>query len=246
MKATFLGAIKSRWNPHELMTALLIFGISIFAGFLGSLLGLGGGAILIPALTLGFGIHIRYAVGAGLIAAIATSSGAAASYVRERMTNIRIAIFLEIATTLGALVGVWVSGFLKSDVLYVLFGMVLLHSAYMMGRKGDASSRSESLGSRVEDPWANRFRLNRSYPDASLRREVAYQVTQVPLGFLYMVMAGVLSGLLGIGSGLLKVLAMDRTMGLPIKVSSATSNFMIGVTAAASAGFYFLRGGRDS
>jgi hypothetical protein len=227
------------------MDSLLIFGISLFAGFLGSILGIGGGAVLIPALTLGFGIHIRYAVGASLISVIATSSGAAASYVRDRLTNIRVAIFLEMATTLGALVGVMISGFLKSDRLYVIFGVVLFHSAYLMSRKrendsGASSSPSQRRG--IEDFWANRLRLNSSYPDGRTRREVEYQVSHVPLGFLYMIMAGVLSGLLGIGSGILKVLAMDRAMGLPIKVSSATSNFMIGVTAAASAGVYFLRG----
>ncbi len=224
------------------MESFLIFGISIFAGFLGAILGIGGGAVLIPSLTLGFGIHIRYAVGASLISVIATSSGAAASYVRERLTNIRVAIFLEIATTLGALLGVGLSGFLKSKLLYVIFGLVLLQSAYLMSRKREDSAPSGSDPEFAENAWANRLRLNSSYPEGPSRREVAYRVTQIPLGFLYMVMAGVLSGLLGIGSGVLKVLAMDRAMGLPIKVSSATSNFMIGVTAAASAGVYFLRG----
>lgn len=228
------------------MISLEIFGISILAGILGAILGIGGGAILIPALTLGFGFHIRYAVGASIISVLATSSGAAASYVRERMTNIRVAIFLEIATTLGALGGVGLSAYLKSNVLYVIFGLVLLQSAYLMAKKSATAAATEGLPQGktlvVEDAWASRLRLSGSYPDGAERREVVYQVTRVPLGFFYMLLAGMLSGLLGIGSGILKVLAMDRAMGLPIKVSSATSNFMIGVTAAASAGVYFLRG----
>lgn len=217
---------------------LLLFATSVFAGTLGAILGLGGGIILVPAMTLGFGIPIRYAVGASIVSVIATSSGAAAAYVRDRMTNIRLAIFLEIATTTGALAGAVLSGLIRPRYLYLIFAAVLLQSAYLMvRRKGQAEG-----GATQAHPWAIRLKLNSSYPDRALGREVSYLVTHVPLGFAYMLAAGLLSALLGIGSGALKVLAMDSAMRLPIKVSSATSNFMIGVTAAASAGAYFLRG----
>lgn len=220
------------------MISLLIFGISILAGSLGAILGIGGGAILIPALTLGLGIHIRYAIGVSIITVIATSSGAAAAYVKDRLTNIRVAIFLEMATTIGAVIGVSLTGILRPQFLYVLFGLVLFQSAYAMWKKKD----STHLSSSTAHPWANYMKLNSSFLDPAIRQHVSYSVLRVPLGFLMMLVAGMLSGLLGIGSGILKVLAMDRAMGLPIKVSSSTSNFMIGVTAAASAGVYFQRG----
>jgi len=217
------------------MISLLIFGISILAGSLGAILGIGGGAILIPALTLGLGIHIRYAIGVSIITVIATSSGAAAAYVKDRLTNIRVAIFLEMATTIGAVIGVSLTGILRPQLLYVLFGLVLFQSAYAMWKKKD----STHLSSSTAHPWANYMKLNSSFLDPAIRQHVSYSVLRVPLGFLMMLVAGMLSGLLGIGSG---ILAMDRAMGLPIKVSSSTSNFMIGVTAAASAGVYFQRG----
>ena len=220
------------------MISLLIFSLSILAGSLGAILGIGGGAILIPALTLGLGIHIRYAIGVSIITVIATSSGAAAAYVKDRLTNIRVAIFLEMATTLGAVLGVSLTGILKPQFLYILFGLVLFQSAYAMWRKKD----SIHLAPPTAHPWADYLKLNSSFLDPGLSQHVPYSVLRVPLGFFMMFIAGMLSGLLGIGSGILKVLAMDRAMGLPIKVSSSTSNFMIGVTAAASAGVYFQRG----
>lgn len=220
------------------MLELSILFTGIIGGTLGAILGLGGGIIIIPALTLIYGYNIRYAIGASIVSVIATSSGAAATYVKDRITNIRLAIFLEIATSLGALVGVVISTYLRSNILFILFGLLLLHSAYLMWRKGERKNASRNNG----HPWAHHLKLHSSYPDAKLGREIAYFVENVPLGFLYMLGAGILSGLLGIGSGILKVLAMDTAMGLPIKVSSATSNFMIGVTAAAGAGAYFMRG----
>ena len=220
------------------MTSLVIFSLSLVAGSLGAILGIGGGAILIPALTLGLGIHIRYAIGVSIITVIATSSGAAAAYVKDRLTNIRVAIFLEIATTLGAFIGVSLTGWLKPQALYILFGVVLLQSAYAMAKKKESLLSS----SPPAHPWADYLKLNSSFLDPALQQKVSYSVLRVPLGFFMMLIAGMLSGLLGIGSGILKVLAMDRAMGLPIKVSSSTSNFMIGVTAAASAGVYFFRG----
>jgi uncharacterized membrane protein YfcA len=216
----------------------ILFLISVFAGCLGSILGLGGGIILIPALTLGYGVHIRYAVGASIVSVIATSSGAAASYVRDRVTNIRLAIYLEMATTLGALCGVMISSRIHSQWIFVLFAFSLLQSAYFMWRRSEGA-RAQKL---IPHPWSEKLRFNSSFVDPSIKQEIEYKVAQVPRGFLYMWVAGVLSGLLGIGSGILKVVAMDQAMGLPIKVSSATSNFMIGVTAAASAGAYFLKG----
>lgn len=224
------------------MMGLLLFAISIFAGALGAILGLGGGLIVIPALTLIFGVDIRHAIGASIVSVIATSSGAAARYVRDKMTNIRLAIFLEVATTTGAVCGAVLSSYFASKYLFLLFSLLLLQSAYSMWSRGledkAAKAKLPSEGHR----WAQFLKLNSHYPDFHMGRDVGYVVEAVPLGFVYMFGAGILSALLGIGSGVLKVLAMDSAMKLPIKVSSATSNFMIGVTAAASASAYYMKG----
>jgi len=218
--------------------SLIAFAVAIGAGLLGSLLGLGGGIIIIPALTLLLKIDIRYAIGASVISVIATSSGAAAAYVRERMTNIRVAMLLEIATTAGALTGAYLAGLISTRWLYIIFGLVMGYSSLAMFRK-----RREHAGDdAAPSPLADRLRLHDSYVDESLGREVVYRVARTELGLGLMYIAGVVSGLLGIGSGALKVPAMDLAMRLPIKISTATSNFMMGVTAAASAGVYFMRG----
>lgn len=217
---------------------LAAFAISLTAGLLGSLLGLGGGIIVIPALTLLLGVDIRYAIGASIVAVIATSSGAAAAYVRERMTNLRVAMFLEIATTAGALSGAYLAGVISAHWLYIIFGVIMGYSAIAMFRKRKQSLTAET----PPDALVDRLRLHASYYDQAEQQEIAYNVTRPKLGLGLMYVAGVVSGLLGIGSGALKVPAMDLAMRLPIKVSTATSNFMIGVTAAASAGVYFARG----
>ncbi len=210
--------------------------LSLAAGFLGALTGLGGGVVIVPALTLAFGVDIRYAVGASLVSVIATSSGAASAYVREGYTNLRIGMLLEIATTLGAFVGASLAAFIPTRAIAVVFGLVLLYSAWFAGRpRVPREQRGEP-----PDPLAARLRLDSSFPTPEGPRH--YQVRNLPAGFGLMGLAGALSGLLGIGSGALKVLAMDRAMGLPFKVSTTTSNFMIGVTAAASAGVYLRRG----
>ncbi len=220
---------------------LITFCVSLIAGVLGSLLGLGGGIIIVPFLTLWMKIDIRYAVGASIVSVIATSSGAAAAYVRERMTNMRVAMFLELATTTGALTGAFLAGVVSVRWLYLIFGSVLAYSALTMYRR-----RMSVAGVNVApDALADRLRLHDSFHDEATGEEVAYRVTGTHLGFVLMYIAGVVSGLLGIGSGALKVPAMDLCMHLPIKVSTATSNFMIGVTAAASAGVYFARGNID-
>lgn len=221
-----------------LQFSLEVFGISLFAGVVGSLLGLGGGIIVVPALTLLFGLDIRYAIGASIVSVIATSSGAAAAYVRERMTNLRVAMLLELGTTTGALTGAFLAGVLNTNWLYVIFGLMMGYSAVVMLRNGHAD-RTDAV---PFDAWADKLRLHASYFDKALGQNVVYRVTHVRLGLGLMFVAGVVSGLLGIGSGALKVPAMDLAMRLPIKVSTATSNFMIGVTAAASAGVYFVRG----
>jgi Predicted permeases len=220
---------------------LLIFLIAILAGFLGSLLGLGGGIIITPVLTLLFGLDIRYAIGASIISVIATSSGAAIAYIKDRITNTRIGMFLEIGTTLGAITGAFLSGIINPQYLYVIFGLLLLFSAIMMLRKG----KSELPQGVKNHPMAQKLALNGAYYDKVLGSEIAYNVDGVWGGLGMMYGAGVVSGLLGIGSGMFKVMAMDLWMKLPLKVSSATSNFMIGVTAAASAGVYFFRGDID-
>jgi uncharacterized membrane protein YfcA len=221
----------------ELFT-LLIFAAAVGAGMLGSLVGLGGGILIVPLLTIGFGLDIRLAIGASIISVIATSSGAAAAYVRDHLTNIRVAMVLELATTFGAVTGAVVAAYLNPRILFFLFGGILLFSVFPMIKK----LGEEIPAGVVNDAVANQLRLDSYYPDRQQKGMVSYQVTRVPLGFAMMYVAGIVSGLLGIGSGALKVLAMDTGMRLPIKVSSATSNFMIGVTAAASSGIYFWKG----
>jgi uncharacterized membrane protein YfcA len=220
---------------------LSVLGISILAGILGSLLGLGGGIIIIPTLTLLFRIDIHYAIGASIVSVIATSSGAAAAYVRERMTNLRVAMVLELATSAGALTGAYLAGQLAVRWLYVIFGVVMGYSALMMFRKRHQIAGEEIIAA----PWADYLKLHSSYYDEAAGREIVYRVARTRVGLGLMYIAGIVSGLLGIGSGALKVPAMDLAMRLPIKVSTATSNFMIGVTAAASAGVYFARGDID-
>lgn len=209
--------------------------ISIAGGFLGSLLGLGGGIIVVPALTLFFGVDIRYAVAASLISIIATSSGAAASFLKDHLTNLRVAVLLEIGTVAGAMSGFVISSYIKANWLYFLFGGFLFFSSIMMfKKKGDA--RAE-----VDHPWSQKLKLAGSFPNEK-GELVHYKVANVPFGLFSMYFAGILSALLGIGSGIFKVMAMDGAMKLPMKVSSATSNFMIGVTATASAGAYLMKG----
>jgi uncharacterized membrane protein YfcA len=218
-----------------------IFAVSVCAGIIGSLAGVGGGILVIPALTIIFGVDIHLAVGASIISVIATSSGAAAGYVRDRMTDMRIGMFLELATTTGAVAGALVAAFVAPAFLFILLGAILLLSAGMQIARLDEETPPDAVPSRI----AVAMKLTSSYPDHKLGREVEYTARRVPLGFAMMWLAGVVSGLLGIGSGVLKVLAMDGAMRLPMKVSSATSNFMIGVTAAASAGIYLGRGDVD-
>jgi uncharacterized protein len=213
----------------------LVFGISAVAGCLGALTGLGGGVVVTPALTLLLGVDIRYAIGASLVSVIATSSGAAAAFVREGYSNIRIGMFLEIATTLGALFGAFLATRTPTSILSVIFGLVLIHAAWQSSR-----GRPRDEKSKQTDSLARRLKLDGSYP--SPEGPCEYQVDHVKTGFSLMFGAGTLSGLLGIGSGALKVIAMDQAMHVPFKVSTTTSNFMIGVTAAASAGIYLSRG----
>jgi uncharacterized membrane protein YfcA len=214
---------------------ILLFVTSVFAGLLGSLTGLGGGVVIVPALALLFKVDLRYAIGASLVSVIATSSGAAVSYVREGLSNIRIGMFLEIATTLGALIGAYLTAKISTHSIAIVFGFVLLYSAYSSFRYKD-----QDVTSFRTDNLATKLKLVGVYSNATGPQP--YSAQHVPLGFGVMFGAGTLSGLLGIGSGAVKVLAMDQVMKLPFKVSTTTSNFMIGVTAAASAGIYLFRG----
>ena len=221
-----------------LTLALLVALGSFAAGLLGALTGLGGGIVVVPMLTLFFHVDIRYAVGASIVSVIATSSGAAAAYVREGYTNVRVGILLEVATTVGALVGAALAGIIRTEFLAILFGCVLLFTAYR-----SLKPVPEHHVLTTPDRWAELFRLDSTYP--TMEGLQAYSVQNVPAGFGIMLVAGTLSALLGIGSGIVKVLAMDQMMKLPFKVSTTTSNFMIGVTAAASAGVYLHEGNID-
>ncbi len=222
---------------HSPEFSVLVCLASVVAGVLGGMLGMASGIFVVPALTLLFGVEIRFAVGASLVAVIACSCGSATSAMENRLTNVRLAILLEIGTTLGALTGVVLVGAFPSSGLFLLFSAVLLVSAYQMFR-----GRNEADSCLPPDRWATRLRLDSSYPDPTTKQEIAYTVSRVWLGMILMYLAGAISSLLGVGGGVLKVPAMDSALRLPIKVSSATSNFMIGVTAAASAGIYFVRG----
>jgi uncharacterized membrane protein YfcA len=227
------------WRSEKLDMGLIEFTAavllsSVVAGLLGALTGLGGGVVIVPALALLFHVDIRYAIGASLVSVIATSSGAAVSYVREGFSNVRIGMFLEVATTVGALLGAYLTALISTHAIGIIFGIVLLYSALSSFRQkhGEAPRRQDAL--------AEKLKLSGDYPTASGRE--TYTAQHVPAGFGIMFIAGTLSGLLGIGSGAVKVLAMDQAMKLPFKVSTTTSNFMIGVTAAASAGIYLGRG----
>jgi len=213
----------------------LVWAGSLIAGFLGALTGLGGGVVLVPLLTIFFHVDLRYAIGASLVSVIATSSGSAAAYVKEGFSNIRIGMFLEIATTLGALLGAYLTAKVPASAIAVIFGLMLVYSAYV-----SRHTRPRTEVEQSPDPLANKLNMNGTFPDPSGLR--SYNVYGVPTGFGVMFGAGALSGLLGIGSGALKVVAMDQAMKVPFKVSTTTSNFMIGVTAAASAGVYLSRG----
>lgn len=221
-----------------LIFTLVLLAGAYLAGLVGSLTGLGGGVVVIPLLTLVFHVDIRYAIGAALLASIANSSGAASAYVKEGITNIRLGMFLEIATTVGAVLGAVIAVYTPTNTIAILFGVILLFSASMTIRK--KNQQALTTGSNM----SLKLKLNGNYPTKD--GEVAYQLKNVGAGFSIMTLAGVLSGLLGIGSGALKVLAMDSTMHIPFKVSTTTSNFMIGVTAAASAVVYLQRGYMDA
>ncbi len=214
---------------------------SAFAGFVGALVGLGGGVFIVPILTLVFHVTFTAAIGASIVSVVATSSGAAAAYVKDRMTNLRVGMFLEVATTTGAICGALLSTMLDPTVLFIVFGVVLLISALpLVMRLGEELPQGVT-----NHKWAEKLHLPGTYPDRRSHQDVAYNVAHIRWGFSMMWVAGMISGLLGIGSGTFKVLAMDTAMRLPMKVSTTTSNFMIGVTAAASAGIFFQRGDID-
>ena len=214
---------------------LILFFGAVAAGLLGSLTGLGGGVVIIPLLTLGFGVPMHYAIGASLISVIGTSSGSAVAFVKEGFTNVRIGMFLEIATTTGAIVGALISGILNPNTIGIIFASILIMTVILNLRK--KPDHQEPL---IEGSLEHKLQLFGTFPDKGVVKE--YSARNTVSGFFMMVFAGVMSGLLGIGSGALKVLAMDNMMKLPFKVSTTTSNFMIGVTAVASSLIYFQRG----
>ena len=237
LRARRVGALTNPTFPFmTILTFTLILLLAAYcAGLLGSLTGLGGGVVVIPVLTLGFGVDFHYAIGAALVASIATSSGSGSAYVKEGITNVRLGMFLEIATTIGAVCGAAVAIYLNNNVIAIIYGLVLLLTAAMQQRR--KSDHEGVIGSET----ARRLKLYGSWPqkDGTVKH---YQLRHVGGGFGVMYVAGVLSGILGIGSGVLKVLAMDAMMKVPFKVSTTTSNFMMGVTACASAVIYVQRG----
>jgi len=221
---------------------LLILALAAFlAGLAGSFLGIGGGVFLIPFLTLALGVDIQVAIATSLVGVIATSSGAASVYVRDHLTNLRLGMFLEIATTLGALAGALIAVYVDSRALYVTFAVVVTYAAvYMVRTKETARDRAYQTG--PEDPVSARLRLGSLYYDHEDQAVYRYRVDRPKAGFALSALAGGLSGLLGLGGGFVKVPAMNVAMHVPMKPAVATSNFMIGVTAAASAFIYYSRG----
>ena len=219
---------------------LFMFFISIFAGIFGSIVGLGGGVVIIPILTILLGVDIHFAIGASIVAIIGTSSGAASTYVRDKVTNLRVGMFLEVASTSGAIIGAALAAYTNSVVLELVFGGILLVTLVpTMMKIGEEIPKSPELKG-----LAKRLALTGSYVEAD-GSKLRYNADRPAEGLAGTLAAGVLSGLLGIGAGAFKVLSMDLAMKLPMKVSTTTSNFMIGVTAAASAGIYFARGDVD-
>lgn len=219
---------------------LWLFAVSVGTSALGGMLGMASGIFIVPVLTMVGHIEIHRAIGASLVSVIACSCGGAAPFLRNRLTNIRLAIVLEVATTLGALTGVFLAGLLPVPYLFFLFAIILFLSAHQMFAKTREVRQRDLPGKGC--PWAATLKLNTSYRDRALGRDVYYKVQRLRFGLTLMYGAGLISALLGIGSGVLKIPAMDTAMRLPIKASSATSNFMIGVTATASAAAYFMRG----
>jgi uncharacterized membrane protein YfcA len=222
----------------EFVVILLIVGF--LAGFLGSILGLGGGIIVTPILTLLLGVSIKAAIGASIISVIATSSGATIAFLRDEILNIRVAMFLEIFTTLGALLGAAMTGLFHAEFLFLLFGILLIFQTWNMYRK--LKLGEEVVDYQDSDPLATKLKLNYAYFDRASNKLINYNLERVPLGAVIMFGAGVASGLLGIGSGAFKVMAMDSVMKMPLKPSSSTSNLMMGVTASTSAIIYFFNG----
>jgi uncharacterized protein len=226
---------------------VLMFLISIVAGLVGALVGVGGGILVVPALTLLFGVPIQYAVAASIVSVIATSSGSASAYVRDRITNLRIGMFLEIGSTAGAVLGAVASitlvrsGF--AGAIFVTFGLLLFFSAYS---SADRLRKERKKGSEIINQTPNklsdRLNLRGEYYDKAAKKTIPYVADKVIPGFIVMIFAGILSALLGVGGGVLKVVGMDSFMKLPFKVSTTTSNFMIGVTAAASTAIYYVGG----
>lgn len=221
-----------------LIQTLEIFLISISAGVVGSILGLGGGIIIVPVLTLLFGVPMRTAVAASTVAVIATSTGAAVAFLQDRLTNTRVAMWLEMGTSTGALTGALIAGYLGQRFLFVLFGLLLAYSGYNMFK----SRKAELPEGIVPDRLSQKLNLSGSYVDRLLGRRIDYHVTGTLPGLIIMYFSGIAAGLLGIGAGIFKVPAMDQVMRMPFKASTATSNFMIGVTAASGAVVYFARG----
>lgn len=220
------------------MLLLIVMGVA--AGVLGAILGIGGGMIITPVLTIMMGLDIKYAIGASIISVIATSSGSTIAYLKDDMLNLRVAMFLEIATTVGAIMGALLVGLFSSNFLYVLFGFFLLYSTYNMIRKL-FDKKGEAVYTQI-GPTVEKFKLASTYYDKAENKQIDYSMKNIPGGFIMMWAAGLASGLLGIGSGAFKVIAMDTIMKMPLKPSSATSNLMMGVTAAASATVYFFNG----
>jgi len=219
------------------MSFHILFLVSVLAGFVGAMSGMGGGVILIPVLTF-FGMDIKHAIAVSIVSVIATSSGAASAYVRDRITNLKVGMFLEMFTIVGALAGATVTLISGRRFLFILFGVVLLSSWVALFRQRNEDWHPTAY----QDPFSRWLELQGSYYDQSIRETIDYRGTRAYLGGPLMFGAGLIAGLLGIGAGALKVLIHDLVMRLPPKVSTTTSNLIIGVTALAGTSVYLSAG----
>jgi uncharacterized membrane protein YfcA len=224
---------------------LLLFGAASVAGFFGALLGIGGGLFIVPLMVLVFHFPMKVAVAASIVAVIATSNAGGSRYVEQHITNLRLAMFLEVFSTAGALAGAMLTLYMQEWAMLLLFSALLLNmawNAYRTRRLDDERIANGAFAHAVQDRVCRYLKLRGHYHDQSAQRDVEYVVTGAGIGAAVSLLAGVASGMLGVGGGVLKVSAMNRYMNIPMKVAVATSKLMIGVTAAVSSTLFFMAG----
>jgi uncharacterized membrane protein YfcA len=229
----------------EVTSQLTLLGWTFVAGFLGALMGIGGGIIIVPALTIIFGVPIKEAIAISIVTVVATSISGGSSYVEQRITNIRLAIFLETSTTIGAFIGALLVLIVSGNYLYVVFALLAFYlalSQILSVKREVKRTESNDFMNITQDRVSKYLNLRGDYFDMSINHKVEYLVKNSIIGWIVSFLAGLGSGLLGVGGGIFKVSVMNIFMNVPLKAAVATSKFMIGVTAATSAILYFVAG----